>query len=46
MKPGVGRQGPFLIATPPSGGKCTLATTDGTPVDGGAEVDVDDLKAA
>lgn len=45
-KAGGVRDGPYRIAALPSAGKCVLSTDDGTPVNGGAEVNLDDVVAA
>lgn len=39
-------EGPFRIATVPSLTKCTLATEDGTPIENGREIDIDDVEPA
>ncbi|KAK4210287.1 hypothetical protein QBC37DRAFT_292794, partial [Rhypophila decipiens] len=45
-KAGGVREGPYRIAAPPAADKCVLATDDGTPVNGGAAIDLKDVEAA
>ncbi|KAJ3577750.1 hypothetical protein NPX13_g2819 [Xylaria arbuscula] len=40
------RKGPYLVASLPSTGKCTLSLANGSPVKNGAEVSTSDVEAA
>jgi hypothetical protein len=37
------REGPYLVATAPVAGRCTLCYDDGTPFRNNEEIDVDEL---
>ncbi|CEI65552.1 hypothetical protein FVEN_g8813 [Fusarium venenatum] len=37
------RDGPFIVATPPVGGKCTLCYSDGRPFQNKAMISLDNL---
>ncbi|KAF4423137.1 hypothetical protein FACUT_10605 [Fusarium acutatum] len=39
------REGPYLVATAPVSGKCTLCYTNGSPFRNNAGIDVDELEA-
>lgn len=39
------RKGPYLVASLPSTGKCTLSLENGSAVNNGAEMDVNDVEA-
>ncbi|RBA13436.1 hypothetical protein FPRO05_02230 [Fusarium proliferatum] len=39
------REGPYLVATAPASGQCTLCHTDGNPFRNNADIDVDELEA-
>lgn len=39
------RTGPYVIASIPSAGKCTLSLEDGTAVENSKEIDVDYVEA-
>lgn len=39
------RDGPFMVATPPKGGKCSLCYNDGRPFQNNAPISVDELEA-
>ncbi|KAI1065884.1 hypothetical protein LB507_001178 [Fusarium sp. FIESC RH6] len=38
------RDGPFMVATAPVGGKCTLCYSDGRPYQNKAKISVDELE--
>ncbi|KAI8629557.1 hypothetical protein F5Y19DRAFT_475544 [Xylariaceae sp. FL1651] len=40
------RKGPYLVASLPSAGKCTLSLENGSIVKNGAEIDTADVEAA
>lgn len=39
------REGPYLVATAPVSGQCTLCYTNGSPFRNNAGIDVDELEA-
>lgn len=45
LRPDGTRQGPYMVASLPNPGKCTLSLQDGTNVNDGLEFDTQDVEA-
>lgn len=46
LKPDGSREGPYIVASVPSAGRCTLSLANGDAVRDGQEVDIDYVEAA
>jgi hypothetical protein len=46
LSPGGSREGPYVIASVPSAGKCTLSLESGNTVKNGEEIDMKHVEAA